>query len=131
MRSQVPPPADWAHLADCLRAARAGRSVAEIARASGVSASGIEVYESGRAWKTPPPKLWALVNYYGWTPDSIRIVLAGGLPRRMPEISPETYQALVAQIDGHSALNHISKSAIRDVLQTLVRPVPPLDPPTA
>lgn len=107
-----PPPGDWAHLGDCLQADRNGRPVNEIARASGVSASSIEMYESGRAWKTPPPKLWQLVNFYRWTPDSLRAVLAGGLPRYLPVVTPRQAATMMVRIRANPDLS----PATREIL---------------
>lgn len=76
-------PEAWLHLGDCLKAERNGRAVAEIERLSGVSHTTIELYESGKVFKEPPPKMWQLVNFYRWTPGSLRRVLAGDPPEHL------------------------------------------------
>lgn len=76
---------DWQHLGRSLRAARGGRSRSEVERLSGVSATQIKRYEAGLV--TPPEipdKMWMLATFYGWTPDSIGKVLAGGEPTLAP-----------------------------------------------
>lgn len=76
-------PEAWLHLGDCLKAERNGRSVAEIERLSGVSHTTIELYETGKMYKEPPPKMWQLVNFYRWTPGSMRRVLGGQSPQHL------------------------------------------------
>lgn len=76
---------DWQHLGRALRVARGGRSRSEVDRLSGVSATQIKRYEAGLV--TPPEipdKMWTLITFYGWTPDSIGKVLAGGEPTYAP-----------------------------------------------
>lgn len=97
-------PQDWLHLADCLRASRNGRSVAAIAEATGISHATIEAYETGRTYRRPPDKMWRLVNYYRWTPDSLRNVLAGGYPTVLPPLPPmpplgKHYRTAVAMVN--------------------------------
>lgn len=77
-------PQDWRHLGDCLRAARDGRPLAQIAKASGVAARTIQQYEEGKARRRPTDKMWRLMNFYRWTPDSARRVLGGGYPATIP-----------------------------------------------
>lgn len=85
--------ADWQHLGDCLRAERDARPRSEVARDSGISHATIEAYESGRVYNRPPDKLWRLINYYRWTPDSLRKVLEGGLPTHLPKSGKEATPA--------------------------------------
>ncbi len=109
---------DWRHLGRTLRAARGGRSRAEVERESGVSATQIKRYEAGVV--TPPEipdKMWMLAAYYGWTPDSVEKVLAGGEPMQIagtsfapPIIGPPDPEildkliTLVGQADGFTGV---------------------------
>lgn len=80
--------ADWAHLGECLREARAGEPMEKVAAAAGVSRAQIERYESGRVHDSIPGKLYKLAKFYGWAPGSVRRVLAGGEPAYLPPLPP-------------------------------------------
>lgn len=80
--------ADWAHLGECLREARAGEPMEKIALRAGVSRAQIERYESGRVHGSIPGKLYKLARFYGWAPGSVRRVLAGGDPQYLPPLPP-------------------------------------------
>lgn len=110
------PSEGWTHLGDCLRAERNGRPVVRIAHEAGISHTTIESYESGRKrYARPPDKMWRLVGFYRWTPDSLRRVLLGGLPDRLPAdpappfVSPALYAELLAAISSHDGLSRNEK----------------------
>jgi transcriptional regulator with XRE-family HTH domain len=81
-------PEAWERLGRYLRAERKGRSRADVERLSSVSATMIQRYEDGKVHTRPPDKLWALIAFYRWTPDSLESVLNGGLPEYMPAPPP-------------------------------------------
>jgi len=78
--------ADWGHLGECLREARAGESREHIAKLAGVSRAQIQRYEEGRVHSVIPDKLYKLAKYYRWAPGSVRKVLAGGEPEYLPDL---------------------------------------------
>lgn len=119
------PAPDWRHLGNCLTAARNGRSVPEIAAAAGVSVMSIYAYESGRAYAKPPAKMWRLVNYYRWTPDSLDAVLAGGLPRVLPAATHEQAAVMMARVRADASLSHAAQDALCKVIQDMVTPDDP------
>lgn len=85
---------DWHYLGRCLRASRNGRPRSLIHAESGVSEEMIKRYEAGDVnASAPPDKLWQLVNYYRWSPDSIDRVLGG--PPATPTIMPPPMPAAV------------------------------------
>lgn len=108
----------WIRLGQFLAAERGGRSRASVAAASGVGARTIQEYESGRAFRRPPQKLWDLLRYYRWTPDSLTAVLAGGLPDHMPAVppipalGPILYAEMVDVIANHPTLPRRRKTKL-------------------
>lgn len=94
--------AAWRRLGDLLAAERGGRSRATVSKASGVGARTIQEYENGKPFRRPPQKLWDLLRYYRWTPDSLRRVLDGGLPTYLPDpvpaLGPRAYAEVVQAI---------------------------------
>lgn len=76
--------ARWEHLGRRLQLARGRVSRAEIARRTGIAYTTIKEFEKG-PWPSPDrteptPTMRQLAEHYGWTPDSIDAVLAGGEP---------------------------------------------------
>ena len=73
--------------------------------------------------------MWALVNFYRWTPDSLRIVLAGGLPRHLPEVSADQAAAWVARLAADPAVSPRELKAMERAIASLVSATP-TDPAT-
>lgn len=72
---------DWGNLARHLRAARGERSLAEVALDCAAIEGSILNLEKGRPPRYGVPAvLIRLVEYYGWTPESLEDMLAGGEP---------------------------------------------------
>ncbi len=120
-----PPGPDWRNLGNCLAAARNGRSVPEIAAASGVSIMSIYAYESGRPYAKPPAKMWRLVNFYRWTPDSLDVVLAGGQPRLLPAATRAQAAAMMAAVRADPRLSKDTASIMCEVIASLVTDADP------
>lgn len=104
----------YQRLGQLLAAERGGRSRAAVSAACGVGARTIQEYEDGKAFRKPPQKLWDLLRFYRWTPDSLGRVLAGGLPEYIPEtppttITPAEYAQLVEMVNSHPTLPRNSK----------------------
>ncbi len=80
--------AAWDLLAEYLRDARGGRTIPEVAAASGVSGRSIGEYERATVYKSPPPKMRQLADFYGWAPGSLRrILLNRGEPIYLPRVT--------------------------------------------
>lgn len=100
----------WVRFGEVLASERGGRGRDAVAAATGVGARTIQEYEDGKPFQRPPGKLWDLLRYYRWTPDSWRDVLAGGLPTYLPELpptpllTPAEHDEIVKAIESHPML---------------------------
>lgn len=104
----------WKRFGELLAAERGGRSRAMVSHDSQVSVRTIQAYEDGKRFDRVPGKLWDLLRYYGWRPDSLDSVLAGGLPIYMPPapapaISAEEHAHVIEVITSHPTLSERRK----------------------
>lgn len=88
--------AHWGHFGRRLVASRGRRSVAAVAAASGISAKSIGNFENAREQpKKPTGTMYALAEFYGWTPDSLdRVLLERGY-----ETTADPIDQMVAEVD--------------------------------
>lgn len=109
----------WKHVADCLKSARNGRTLAEVVEGSGVSIRQILAYESGKVYRRPPDKMWQLVNFYRWSPGSLRAVMAGGMPtyvddgKHLPDLGSTATRELLRAIERDDVMNEEEKEHLR------------------
>jgi transcriptional regulator with XRE-family HTH domain len=115
---------DWANVARWLIRARGDRTQPEVARAADVSLGTIQKYESGRAVQGGR-MLRKLATHYGWTPDSLDNVLAGGEPTYSPlaqEVARQIYTpaqklALIEVMESAPGISRVAKERARKVIE--------------
>lgn len=73
---------DWGLLAAEIKTARKARRLTQkqLAEAADIGFSTLQRLEAGHPFSTWPPSVDRVARYFGWTPESPRLVLAGGKP---------------------------------------------------